>query len=126
MSNSTLERSGLDARRYRANRQGEIDSAFVYRAMAAAEASEQLASVYLRLAEVEERHLGFWEDKLRSLCNDPRPRRPSWRARIMSVLARRIGPQFVLRTVATLEQMDQTGSDDQPETDGTTMRNQAP
>jgi hypothetical protein len=39
-----------DARRYRANRQAEIDSASVYRAMAGAESSEQLASVYVRLA----------------------------------------------------------------------------
>ena len=113
-----------DARRYRANRQGEIDSAFVYRAMAAAEASEQLASVYVRLAEVEERHLGFWEDKLRAIGADPGPRRPSWRARIMRVLALRLGPQFVVRTVATLEQIDQTGYDDQPETEDTPMRDQ--
>jgi hypothetical protein len=79
--------AGADTRRYRANWQGEIDSAFVYRAMAAAEESEQLASVYVRLAEVEERHLGFWEDKLRSLGANPGARRPSWRARIMSILA---------------------------------------
>ena len=112
------------ARRYRNNRQGEIDSASVYRAMAAAEASEQLASVYVRLAEVEERHLGFWEDKLRSVGADPGPRRSSWRARVMSFLACRFGPQFVLRTVATLEQVDQAGYDDQPETEGTPMRDQ--
>jgi VIT1/CCC1 family predicted Fe2+/Mn2+ transporter len=92
--------------------------------MAAAESDEHLASVYVRLAEVEERHLGFWEDKLRSVGVDPGPRRPSWRARIMSVLARRLGPQLVLRTVATLEQIDQTGYDDQPETEGTPMRDQ--
>ena len=95
------------------------------RTMASAEPNEQLASVYVRLAEVEERHLGFWEDKLRSVGADPGPRRPSWRARIMAVLARRFGPQFVLRTVATLEQIDQTGYDDQPETEGTPMRAQA-
>jgi hypothetical protein len=44
-----------DVDRYRANLQGEIDSAAVYRAMASAEKSEQLASVYTRLAQVEER-----------------------------------------------------------------------
>jgi|GEM_PF-4292044 len=56
-----------DASRYRTNLQGEIDSAAVYRAMAAAEKSPQLASVYVRLAEVEERYLSFWEARLRSM-----------------------------------------------------------
>jgi hypothetical protein len=59
--------------RYRANRQGEIDSAAVYRAMAAAERTPQLASVYERLAQVEERHLQFWEEQLRALGREPGP-----------------------------------------------------
>ena len=81
--------TAADEARFRANLQGEIDSAAVYRAMASAEESEQLSSVYTRLAEVEERHLGFWEQRLRSIGADPGPRRPSWRARAMSFLARR-------------------------------------
>ncbi len=113
-----------DEARYRANRQGEIDSASVYRAMARAEPSDQLASVYNRLAEVEERHLGFWEERLRAIGADPGPRRPSWRARTMGWLACRFGARLVLPTVATLEQVDRTGYDDQPETAGTPMRAQ--
>jgi VIT1/CCC1 family predicted Fe2+/Mn2+ transporter len=110
-----------DEARYRANRQGEIDSAVVYRAMAKAESDARLASVYLRLAEVEERHLSFWEDQLRALGRDPGPRRPSWRARTMRLLAGRFGAQLVLPTVATLERADQLGYDDQAETEGTGM-----
>jgi len=113
-----------DTTRYRTNRQGEIDGAAVYRAMAAAEKTPQLASVYERLAEVEEHHLSFWEQQLRTIGADPGPRRPSWRARTMAFLARRFGPGIVLSTVATLEQVDQGGYDDQPETAGTTMRDQ--
>ncbi len=112
------------AARYRANLQSEIDSSTVYRAMAAAEKSQQLASVYLRLAEVEERHASFWEDRMRSLGFDPGRRAPSWRARTMAFLARRFGPKIVLPTVATLEQVDQAGYDDQPETSGTKMPDQ--
>ncbi|HEY5076396.1 MAG TPA: demethoxyubiquinone hydroxylase family protein, partial [Acidimicrobiia bacterium] len=89
--------------RYRANRQGEIDSAAVYRAMAAAERTPQLSSVYERLAQVEERHLQFWEERLRGLGSEPGPRRPSWRARTLVFIARRFGPRAVLPTVATLE-----------------------
>ena len=111
-----------DASRYRANLQGEIDGAAVYRAMAAVEKKPQLASVYERLAQVEERHLSFWEEQLRAVGVDPGPRRPSWRARAMTFLARRFGPGIVLSTVATLEHVDQGGYDDQPETAGTGMR----
>ncbi len=113
-----------DASRYRANLQGEIDGAAVYRAMAAAEKNPQLASVYERLAEVEERHLSFWDDQLRAIGVEPGPRRPSWRARIMALLARRFGPRIVLSTVATLEQVDQGAYDAQPETADTNMRDQ--
>lgn len=116
--------SVAEASRYRANRQGEIDSAAVYRAMADAEPTPQLALVYRRLAMVEERHLGFWEDKLRTAGIDPGGRRPSWRARAMMFLARHFGARVVLPTVATLEQVDQHEYDDQPETDGTEMRAQ--
>jgi VIT1/CCC1 family predicted Fe2+/Mn2+ transporter len=110
-----------DEARYRANRQGEIDSAVVYRAMAKSEPDARLASVYVRLAEVEERHLGFWEDQLRGMGRDPGPRRPSWRARTMRLLARRFGAQLVLPTVATLERVDEQAYDDQPETADTGM-----
>jgi VIT1/CCC1 family predicted Fe2+/Mn2+ transporter len=113
-----------DAHRYRDNRQGEIDSAYVYRAMAAAERKPQLSSVYARLASVEERHLAFWEQQLRSAGAEPGPRRPSWRARLMGTLAARFGARIVLPTVATLEQVDQGGYDNQPETAGTAMRDQ--
>jgi VIT1/CCC1 family predicted Fe2+/Mn2+ transporter len=89
--------------------------------MAKAESDARLASVYIRLAEVEERHLGFWEDQLRALGSDPGPRRPSWRARAMRLLAHRFGAQLVLPTVATLERVDQENYDDQTETQGTGM-----
>jgi len=55
---------------------------------------------------------------------EPGRRRPSWRARTMAWLAGRFGPRLVLPTVATLEQVDEAGYDDQPETEGTSMRDQ--
>ena len=113
-----------DAERFRTNLQGEIDSAATYRAMASAEDSEQLSSVYERLAEVEERHRDFWEQRLREIGVDPGPRRPSWRARTMSFLAKRFGAKVVLPTVATFEQVDQGDYDEQPETAGTGMPDQ--
>jgi VIT1/CCC1 family predicted Fe2+/Mn2+ transporter len=92
--------------------------------MEAGERDERLASVYGRLAEVEERHLGFWEGELRGLGVDPGPGRPSWRARLMARLARTFGPRVVLPSVATFEQVDQAMYDRQPETATTSMREQ--
>ncbi len=45
-----------DADRYCRNLRGEVDSAALYRMLATAESSAELAEVYRRLASVEERH----------------------------------------------------------------------
>lgn len=113
-----------DPARYRANRQDEIDSAAVYPAMARRERSPELARLYVRLAEVEERHLDFWEARLLAAGEEAGPRTPSWRGRVMRFLARWFGPKAVLPTVATLEELDRHVYDDQPETEGTPMRAQ--
>lgn len=104
-----------DLDRYRTNRQDEIDSACVYRAMAASEADARLAGVYTRLADVEERHAAIWEQQIEKLGGRVRPRRPSLRARILVLLGRRLGARFLLPTVTTLEQQNQHGYDRQPE-----------
>jgi vacuolar iron transporter family protein len=48
-----------DIGRYRANLQGEVDSAAMYRAMADLEPQPERAEVYRRLAAVEETHASF-------------------------------------------------------------------
>jgi len=110
-----------DVARFRANLQDEVDSAALYRAMAAAEAQPQLASVYRRLAEVEEKHAGFWEERLRAAGAPVPARRPSRRSRILAWLARRFGPQLVLPTLVAAEGQDSSGYDRQAESRGTAM-----
>ncbi|HBL29061.1 MAG TPA: rubrerythrin family protein, partial [Acidobacteria bacterium] len=56
--------ANIDIRRYQANRQAEIDSAFLYRTLAKAERKAQISQVYERLAATEEKHALFWEKKL--------------------------------------------------------------
>ena len=46
--------------RFMANFQDEIESAALYRTMAQAEKQPQLASIYIKMAEVEENHANFW------------------------------------------------------------------
>ncbi|HEX3952904.1 MAG TPA: VIT1/CCC1 transporter family protein [Stellaceae bacterium] len=107
------EKSSLG--RYRSNLQGEVDSAALYRAMAAAEKDPRLSGIYDRLAAVEEAHAEFWRKQLARIGGSALARRPGWRTRSLVFLARRFGPQFVLPTLSTLEQRDSRQYDQQPE-----------
>jgi len=111
-----------DLARYKENIQNEIDGAFQYRVLAELESQGQLAELYERLAVTEERHASFWEDRLRAAGRPVPPRIPSRRARILAWSARRLGPGVLRSTLAREEQAGQYMYDDQPETDGTTMR----
>src|ERR1700736_3691764 len=53
-----------DIQRYLENWEDEVDRAAEYRAMAAA--NPRLTKVYANLAAMEEAHVTFWEDRLRS------------------------------------------------------------
>jgi len=110
-----------DLRRFRSNRQDEVDSAAQYRAMAAAEPDAGVAKIYHELAEVEEKHAGFWEAKLREHGVDPGPRRASWRARVLAWAAQRLGPRSILPTVAEREAVSRNDYADQDETRHTRM-----
>lgn len=112
----------VDLRRYRRNRQDEIDGAFLYRLLAELEPNRALASLYERLAATEERHAAFWEAKLVDAGERPGPPRPSRRARVLARLARWLGPDVLVSVVAAGEAKGRTMYDDQPETEGTTMR----
>ncbi|MFB6080584.1 MAG: VIT1/CCC1 transporter family protein [Haloferacaceae archaeon] len=105
--------------RYRANVRDEVDSATVYRAMAAAESDPRLAEVYDRLAETEERHAAFWREKIRDAGATPGEGGPTVRARVLAWLARRVGPQVVVPTMRGGEVAGGSGYAAQPETDGT-------
>lgn len=103
------------AARYRANLQGEIGGAALYRALAESETDPRLSEVYRRLAAVEEAHAEFWRTQLDRVGAKPGLLRPDWRSRALAWLARRFGPQFVLPVIGALERRDSGQYDDQPE-----------
>jgi len=103
------------AARYRANLQGEVDGAALYRALADAEADPRLKQVYGRLASVEEAHAEFWRKQLDRIGARAGRLGLGWRTRALAWLARRFGPQFVLPTINTLEQRDSGQYDAQAE-----------
>jgi VIT1/CCC1 family predicted Fe2+/Mn2+ transporter len=107
--------------RYRENWQDEVDSAAEYRAMADSESDPKIAKVYSNLASMEEAHIAFWEEKLRSAGAAIGERRPSWRSRALARIARLLGPDAVLSTIAAKEAMDRNVYVKQPETSGTRM-----
>src|SRR5205823_5748324 len=107
--------------RHLANWQDEIDSVALYGALADLEPDPRLAEVYRRMADVESRHAGFWEDKLRAAGARVPPRRPGWRTRLLIGVARRFGTQAVLPTLNDLERADSLGYDEQPESRDTAL-----
>jgi vacuolar iron transporter family protein len=111
----------INATRYLENWQDEVDSAAEYRAMAAGEPDPRLAKVYANLAAMEESHIAFWEQRLRTAGTPVPPRRPSWRSRVLAGIARRFGPELVLSTIAAREEVNQNTYVKQPETATTRM-----
>lgn len=107
--------SQKDIERYLNNRQKEIDGAALYRALAEAEKIPQLATVYKRLAESEERHAATWEKKLEEMKVSVPSRKLTWRAKTMIWMTKRFGPQFVLPTITGNEKSDSNAYDGQPE-----------
>src|SRR5258708_19408992 len=89
--------------------------------MADSEPDPKIAKVYSNLASMEEAHIGFWEEKLRSAGATVGERRPSWRSRALAWIARRLGADAVLSTIAAKEAMDRNVYVKQPETGGTRM-----
>ena len=104
-----------DRKRFLANRQKELDGEALYAAMAKAESQPQMAELYRKFGEAEQRHAAAWEKKLEDLGAAVPPRGLSWRAQAMIWLARHFGSQFVLPTIAGMERADSVAYDGQPE-----------
>jgi len=113
-----------DIQRYRNNLQGEIDASSTYRALAAIEAQPQIQEVYNRLAGIEERHVEFWAQKLAEAGAPVASRSPSFRARVMIWLARKLGTSMVLPTLVAGEKSASHTYDKQPEVQHSAMPNE--
>jgi VIT1/CCC1 family predicted Fe2+/Mn2+ transporter len=112
--------SSRDIGRWRANLQAEVDGELVYRAMAANAGDERLVPLYREMADAEARHAELWRGRLRGAGAADRVG-PSWRARTLAMLARRLGAGLVAPTVAKQEREGRTMYDDQPEAAGTSL-----
>ena len=95
--------TAAEIKRFRENYQGEIDGVALYLQLAAAEKDPARAQIFRELAETEKKHLARWAQKLRDAGVEPGEPGPSLRVRIITMLARRLGPRTVLPMVSAME-----------------------
>jgi VIT1/CCC1 family predicted Fe2+/Mn2+ transporter/rubrerythrin len=82
----------------------EIDAAFLYREMAAVERDVTRRELFEKLAEVEDKHVGRWEQVLIEQGGTvPAVHTPSTRARLMAWVARRLGAGAILPMILAEE-----------------------
>ncbi len=81
----------------------EVDAAYLYTRLALLESDARRRRIFERLAEVEERHVALWLDRLRKLDEPALRPRPSVRARVTARLAQRFGKAFLLKTMLRAE-----------------------
>ncbi len=84
----------------------EMESAALYRGLAALERHPRRRRVYERLAGIEAGHAHVWSDRLTAAGVVPAPFRPAWRTRALLWCARRFGTAAVLPRVARWEHDD--------------------
>jgi VIT1/CCC1 family predicted Fe2+/Mn2+ transporter len=101
--------------RFRNNLQGEVDGAALYRLFAEAEPHPDIATVYRRLAEAEDRHAALWREKLEVAVGEVPSLQVGWRVQVLGWLARRFGASAVLPVALNLEASNSHAYDQQPD-----------
>ena len=104
-----------DIDRYLANLKEERSSAALYRIMAEHEKNDQMAKIFLRLAETEEVHAEAWAKRLTDAGVTVPLFRLSGRTRILMWLVRRFGVDVVVPTLLKMEVKGAKGYRTQPE-----------
>jgi VIT1/CCC1 family predicted Fe2+/Mn2+ transporter len=104
-----------DTDRYQANLRDELDGAALYAALAAAESDPVRKDLFLQLSRAEAEHAETWRVKLTAAGVQPPAYAPSFRTRVLTRLARRFGPRFVLPAIAANEFADRDKYAGQPD-----------
>ena len=110
-----------EVRRYGENLQAEREAIALYQRLAAAEPNPDLAAIYQRLVATEEKHAAFWAEKLRAAGQVVPEFQAGWRTRFFGWLAGRLGPAFVLPTIASLERTTASGYNGQADAEAMHM-----
>ena len=92
---------GIEA--LRQNWKAEVETARVYRDLAAREADEKRKGILLRMAEAEERHAARWEQKLKDLGVMPPALADTFSRRLSRWWNRVAGPEIAIRRMEVAE-----------------------
>ncbi|MEP6709457.1 MAG: VIT1/CCC1 transporter family protein [Verrucomicrobiota bacterium] len=92
---------GIEA--LRQNWKAEVETARVYRDLAAREADEKRKGILLRMAEAEERHAARWEQKLKDLGVMPPALADTFPRRLSRWWNRVAGPEIAIRRMEAAE-----------------------
>jgi VIT1/CCC1 family predicted Fe2+/Mn2+ transporter len=103
----------MDNNRYLREWQREVNRTARYRALAELEADSELAPLYERLAETEQRHIDYWAKKIAAEGGTVPAPEPDRRTKTLISLAQRFGPQ-VLEATADLEERGPDGTGMRP------------
>jgi VIT1/CCC1 family predicted Fe2+/Mn2+ transporter len=110
-----------EKKRLLGNLEGERDAVFLYGKLASVEPNADLAEIYRRLAETEERHVAFWESRLGAASIPVPPFKPSLKARMTARFASRYGAQSVVASIARVERNAAAGYDGQEDAESVGM-----
>ncbi|MGE5681988.1 MAG: VIT1/CCC1 transporter family protein [Bacillota bacterium] len=120
MGNNKMEKNRKQ-KQYLENIRAEINSAALYRVLSETEEKTELKTVYLRLAETEEKHAEFWKEQIRKSGAALPEIKLGWRTKAMIWMAKKFGPQIVLPAIVKMEQSDSQSYTKQLEAHSTTM-----
>jgi vacuolar iron transporter family protein len=82
----------------------EKNSAVLYGVLAEVEKDTRIQEIYRRMEKVELKHAQTWVEKIKESGEEVPVFTPTWRTNILTWIARRFGPDFVLQSLQSIEQ----------------------
>ncbi len=102
-------KKAADLATYREFLKDEENAVLLYTALAETEKNENLAKVFRMLAQTESKHAAEWRRRLEEAGEKPPKHRPGLKARILLLMARRMGAAAVLPSVLAMESAGTAG-----------------
>jgi VIT1/CCC1 family predicted Fe2+/Mn2+ transporter len=113
--------STKDAKRYKVNYKAEMEAIDLYRRLSEAETNSHLKEIYLKLIETEKKHADFWKDKMTDAKIKIPECRSTLKSRAFGWFAAKLGPAFILPTIASIEKAAAAGYSGQKDAESVHM-----
>jgi vacuolar iron transporter family protein len=95
--------NSASGKKYQDSLQTEVDAAFLYGRIAAAEEVPAIARLFQELGEIEKEHAGKMQQRLRQEGHEVPLPSPSWRARVLDRLGKFLGYGYVIGVLMDTE-----------------------